>query len=585
MIYHFMTQIVTGITLILGISGFTGIQQSQNTETNLNITPVTTGELGRRVELHNRRMHDQNLYGVEHVFQPAGYSWPGDWEGRTILALALEARLKNERDPELEAILSALPDHLNAKGYMGNLYDDGTVDEQLLSSHGWLLRGLCESYLGNNDPALLRRIHIIIDNLVPPLAGEYKKYPMTVESRTLDGGPSGSIVAQKSGNWLLSTDIGCAFIFFDGLVQALEITGRLKEFQPICEEIVDKFSQINLIAIKAQTHASLTMGRGLMRYWKLTQYPPALQMAKQVFATYLREGMSAHYANYNWFDRPDTWTEPCAIVDSFILAMQLYRATSDAHYLDTALRIWHTGVERAQRPNGGFGGDNCPRPGQEDIAVAFYEATWCCTMRGGEGLFERAASAASLENGILEIYLPAALNFISSDGEFTLETDYPHTADAKLTIHRLPANLKTIAYALVPGAKLGTVKVSDQSGKEYSFRLQGNGLVAFDGPFSEGMVLSITMPIEIECLPAVNDPSGQLKTYWYGAMMLGSIPGSSPSLPLTKIGPGCFSDATGMKVEALQRMWLIPDLPTANDTFGADEAAKAATTRRILFDH
>ena len=41
--------------------------------------------------------------------------------------------------------------------------------------------------------------------------------------------------------------------------------------------------------------------------------------------------MTATYENYNWFGNghKETWTEPCAVVDSLILALELYRLTKD----------------------------------------------------------------------------------------------------------------------------------------------------------------------------------------------------------------------------------------------------------------
>src|SRR5206468_709831 len=84
------------------------------------------------------------------------------------------------------------------------------------------------------------------------------------------------------------------------------------------------------------------------------------------------------------------WTEPCAIIDSYMLAVQLWQWTGNALYLEDAHHIYYNGIANTQRANGGFGLSNCPGPKENFLRVANKasgnEAYWCCTMRGGEGL-------------------------------------------------------------------------------------------------------------------------------------------------------------------------------------------------------
>ena len=39
------------------------------------------------------------------------------------------------------------------------------------------------------------------------------------------------------------------------------------------------------------------------------------------------QGMTYTYQNYNWWNKGNTWTEPCAVVDSLILFGDLYELT------------------------------------------------------------------------------------------------------------------------------------------------------------------------------------------------------------------------------------------------------------------
>lgn len=108
--------------------------------------------------------------------------------------------------------------------------------------------------------------------------------------------------------------------------------------------------------------------------------------------------MTANYANYNWFGRP-YWTEPCAIVDSYMASMALFRLTQQSEYAVLANRIYYNALLASQRPNGGFGCDLCSGTEQSGRFVQantdVYEAWWCCSMRGAEGLCSVAANQHS----------------------------------------------------------------------------------------------------------------------------------------------------------------------------------------------
>ncbi len=158
----------------------------------------------------------------------------------------------------------------------------------------------------------------------------------------------------------------------------------MKDAEELVEEIIDRFLAVDLVAFKAQTHASLTGTRALIRWYEHTGKKPLLLAAEKRYQLYRSFGMTETFANYNWFGRPE-WTEPCAIIDSFLLAVQLWRHTQKTAYLEDAHHIWFNALGRAQRSNGGYGTESCTRIADPTVRVSSYEAFWCCTMRGGEG--------------------------------------------------------------------------------------------------------------------------------------------------------------------------------------------------------
>ncbi|MDD4772634.1 MAG: glycoside hydrolase family 127 protein, partial [Eubacteriales bacterium] len=309
------------------------------------------GELAVRSAKLSARLEDV-IYSPDRIFDNQSKDWPGDWEGRTILALTMLSMSTGRHPSYLDEIVAALPEHMNERGYLGEVLPEGVFNEQQLSGHGWLLRGLTEFYRFRRQDRVKSMIHNIARNLFMPAKNYYSLYPVNPELRIGGGKESGNI-ADTTGAWQISTDTGCAFIPIDGISAAFELLGD-NEIGDLAEEMIRCFLQMDLSAIKAQTHATLTAVRGILRIYNITGNNSYLKAAERIFDLYITEGMTAGYENYNWFGRPE-WTEPCAVIDSFIVAMQLYINTSLTRYLDTAQRIYYNGIGRGQRPNGGFG--------------------------------------------------------------------------------------------------------------------------------------------------------------------------------------------------------------------------------------
>lgn len=342
------------------------------------------GELLTRALRNYDRLED-DIYKPYKDFNAGGASegWPGDKEGRIILGLTLQAQATHREPKYLEEIINLIPQYLNKKGYLGPVLENKIMEQQL-SGHGWFLRGLCEYYLWKKNPRVKKYIGNIIQNLVLPTSGYHKNYPIDIESRKKDVGEAAGTTLNTVGKWMLSSDIGCDFILLDGVVQAYTLfpSNGLKS---LIEEMIDRFLQMDMAAINAQTHAALTALRGILRYYKITGKPDLLNQAEKRYILYRKVAMTENYENYNWFGRPE-WTEPCGIIDSFMVAVQLWQYTGNPLYLEDAHLIYYNALSHTQRTNGGFGLDNCPGPVTDTLKVYADEAYWCCTMRGGEGL-------------------------------------------------------------------------------------------------------------------------------------------------------------------------------------------------------
>lgn len=335
----------------------------------------------KNIQLNFQRLN-QEAYTINNLFQASDYEWPGDYEGRALLAFLCHYEIHKTEVPHLRNFFNLLKEKTNEHLYFGKIFDGGIVDEQQLSGHSWYLRGLLKYATIFNSKEAMNYAKSTVENLYLPTLNWYSHYPLDRESKA--GDVCGFVTGEQDG-WKLSSDVGCAFMCVDGLSHYYELTKdeRVKDF---LEKLIDIFFSIDLLKHKLQTHTTLSCLRGILLLYKTTGQEKYLQIVKEKFDIYLKHGMTLTYENYNWFSRKDTWTEPCAVVDSLILSIELYKITNEVNYKTLARRIWFNGLQFCQRSNGGAGPNTCVKEGQNVLKIALYEAPFCCTMRYAEGL-------------------------------------------------------------------------------------------------------------------------------------------------------------------------------------------------------
>ena len=335
----------------------------------------------KNIELNFKRLNDEP-YALANLFQSKDYEWPGDWEGRALLAFTCHYEINAETVPHLFDFFSMIPERTNEHLYFGKHFDGVSADEQQLSGHNWYLRGLLKYDELFPDTEALSYAKSVVENLYLPLKEWYLRYPLDDRGET--GEVSGTLTDTING-WRLSSDVGCAFMCVDGLAKYLRRTHDNRVYE-LLECIIDVFDSIDLEKHKMQTHTTLTCLRGILTLYRLTKNRKYLKIVIDKFAFYCKNGMTLTYENFNWFGRKNTWTEPCAVVDSFMLASELYTVTGNEDYRILARRIWFNGLQFCQRENGGAGPNTCVTVDNPILKISMYEAPFCCTMRYAEGL-------------------------------------------------------------------------------------------------------------------------------------------------------------------------------------------------------
>lgn len=410
-------------------------------------------DLYRRILLNRLRLND-SLYRYEKVFTETS-SWPGDFPGRAILALVSlydafdgYSTVKDDILSQLKEIFCHIDEYLNKDNYFGIPFNNEFVDEQQVAGNSWYLRGLIGYYRITKEEKYLDQIKSIVKNFLNPISSFYSHYP-TIQRDF--GGVGGHITEELYDGWRLSSDIGCAFIMMDGMSEAYSLI-KDEELKDNLAHIIEKFLTIDFVNLECQTHATVSCARGIYRFYQETKEQKYLDYAISIFDEYLNKGTTYDYSNINWFNRPTTWTEPCCIVDSIILAKKLYLETKEKKYLDIFNKIYVNTIRTFQRDNGGAGCSTCAIDDSYSMKMFMYEAFFCCTMRLGEGLKEICDFSLIREDNILIVPYVGSLHFIDNDFNIIIDNLIYKNGKIVIKVNKTLENGKLMMY--LPKGKL-----------------------------------------------------------------------------------------------------------------------------------
>lgn len=404
----------------------------------------------------------------------------------------------------------------------------GKFDEQHISGHSWTIRGLVEYYYMTKDKSVKEIVERMVKNYLLPAKGCFSKYPIDRVNRF-----------NQQDVWILSklqtktkhhaetSDAGCVFIMLDGATKAYELL-RWPELKELIEEMISRYMEMDLIALNIQTHATLSGIRGILRFYELEKDEKYLEMAVKIFDLYKVEAWTECYGNYNWFGAP-RWTEPCAIIDSFIVAVMLWKHTKRAIYLEDAHLIYYNALSHGNRVNGSFGTDKCTGAVDADdnlfIAPINYETYWCCTMRGGEG-FSRAIEYNFFideENVYIPFYnnCTAVLRFENSIIKLEEKTEYPYYGTASFEILESTLEQAVQLNFLIPSWTGERVEIYINGDRtEYTL---SNKFARIKKHLKQGDIIrfDLGLSLRVEKAELKNSIKGYHK-FLYGPMLLGS---------------------------------------------------------------
>ena len=334
------------------------------------------------IERNFERLKDEP-YSPARVFREPTYDWPGDMEGRAMLAFVCHYLIHGKKVPQFDEVFRENDLHVNQDGYYGALFNPEAIDEQQLAGNSWYLRGLLAYGDAFRDSKVYAYAKSTIEKLYKPALKTFPQYPVQRDGVVL-GGVYGNLSAQL-GKWKLSSDIGCAFIALDGIGHYYQRFPD-QELHDLLVPAIDFFLGLDREGLHAQSHGTLSALRGILCFYEQTKEECYLTAVEKVFRLYREKAMTLNYDCYNWFGRPETWSEPCAVTDSLILATKLYKITKKEEYRVLARRVFFNAFHFSLRPNGGAGPNSCTTLEAPCLHIVYDEAFQCCTMRYAEGL-------------------------------------------------------------------------------------------------------------------------------------------------------------------------------------------------------
>jgi hypothetical protein len=492
------------------------------------VTP--DGLLKARAELAFRHLQEP-YFQWDNVSRVNFGPFPGDAIGRTINGLTLLSRALNQPEPaSLKEIMRRVPTLANSDSYLGPKLPESRANEDTMAGHNGYACGLAEYALWTKDPVATESLKRMVANLFVPARAAIAGYRETSEAKV---------------EWHLSGgDIGQLFLILDGMTRAYALSPT-PEFRATIETAIDRYRKLDLVGISAQTHAMLSATTGILRWYELQHRPEDLTFAEALYKQYRTLAMTETYENYNWFNRPQ-WTEACAVSDSFILTVNLWRLTGRANYLEDAHLILFNGLLPGQLRNGGFGTGPCVGHASGVCrAKTHSEAPFCCSMRGGEALARAIQYGYFLDQDkvILPFYADseATLRVAKGTCKVRQETGYPHKGQVRLKVVESQVNTETKWHFFVPPWAVRDSFEIRVNGRKSEPRLANSFAEITVRPVA-GTVIEVTFQQERGPRPAVQSQKAPgACRYFSGPLLLGSATDNAaePLVPiLDLLGPG-----------------------------------------------
>ena len=427
--------------------------------------------------------------------------YSGDLSGRYIGALATAARVYGIEAPGLDELVEKSLALQKPDGYFGAPFhfDNPTdADMALLWGNGRLLVGLLDYHRLRQSESALAASRRIADFLV-------RVSPLML-SKPIRDAFGAQHFASSYICWTQQTE-GLALLY-----------GATKDerYRQLAESIAAVIER----RPGDHVHGYLTSLRGVMELHALTRNPKLLARCEDAWSE-----ISASRDLLITGGVPEGWspnnhrTEGCGEADWVRLNLQLWRATGNSKYLDSAERAIFNELAFNQFATGDFGHRVYTETGLPAAGAA--RAWWCCTLHGLRCFPDIAENAFRVDGDALRYEIPldarVETRYLSASAQSTLAQNgtvrikiEKSTGERRRIAVRQPAWADAVSLSLTGSGPIEPVR---------------QGYISIERPWTRGDVIEVRYQMKLR-----SEPSGIAgrESFWYGPWLLGASAEQNP---------------------------------------------------------
>ena len=426
--------------------------------------------------------------------------YSGDLSGRYIGALATAAHVYGSDFPALDALVGKVIALQKPDGYFGAPFHAdnlGDTDLALLWGNGRLLVGLLEYYRLKPTPEVLASCRRLGDWLIAigPLM-------LSKETREAFGAQH---FASSYICWMQQTE-GLALLY------AATRDERYRDLAVQIAAVIERRPSDHV-------HGYLTSLRGVMQLHSATG---DVRFLKQSEAAW--DDISASKDALITGGVPEGWspnnhrTEGCAEADWVRLNLQLWNATQNAKYLETAECAVFNELAFNQFATGDFGHRVYTDAGFGSGAA---RAWWCCTLHGLRAFPDIETSAFRDADKALRYEMPVNGRIETADLSAVAKSSLGN--DGTVRIRMTAAKIARVALRVrIPAwAEAVGVELNGATGEAVAT----GGYATIERVWKAGDALTLRYAMKLRTKPE----EGGRVSYWYGPWLLGASAADNPA--------------------------------------------------------
>lgn len=465
---------------------------------------------GQRFKLTLRRVlegdspkytHDFLLADLRPTAERRFTEYSGDLSGRYIGALATAARVYGTDAPGLDALVDKALALQKPDGHFGVPFhfDNPTdADMALLWGNGRFLVGLLEYHrLRQSERALAasRRIGDFLLRVSPLML-----------SKPIRDAFGAQHFASSYICWTQQTE-GLALLYG---------ATKNERYRKLAESIATVIER----RPGDHVHGYLTSLRGVMELYALTRDAKLLTQCQEAWTE-----ISASRDLLITGGVPEGWspnnhrTEGCGEADWVRLNLQLWSATGNSKYLDSAERAIFNELAFNQFATGDFGHRVYTETGFPAAGAA--RAWWCCTLHGLRCFPDMTESAFRVDGAVVRYEIPLDARLEMETLSAFAESKLPKDGTVRIRIEKGTSEPRRIAVRQPEWADAVTVSLNG-SGPIEPIRPR---YISVEKPWTQGDTIELKYQMKLRS--ESSDIPGR-QSFWYGPWLLGASAEQNP---------------------------------------------------------